>query len=81
MAFIKQIADDEATGSVKRLFTAAHARAGRVANIIRVMGQDGPSANASIGLYVAVMKSENSLSAARREMLAAVVSNVNDCFY
>jgi len=27
------------------------------------------------------MKSTNALDAVRRELLAAVVSNVNDCFY
>ena len=31
--------------------------------------------------YLKLMKSPNGLSAARREMLAAVVSNLNDCYY
>ena len=31
--------------------------------------------------YTSLMKTENALTAAQREMLAAVVSNVNDCYY
>ena len=81
MAYIQLIARDAATGGIERLYSAAEARAGRVANIIRVMSLDAASANASMGIYVSLMKSNNSLSAARREMLATVVSNVNDCFY
>ena len=81
MAYIKQISRNEATGMVEKLYTAAESRAGGVANIIRVMSLDGRSANGSMGLYSSLMKSSNSLTAARREMLATVVSNVNDCFY
>ena len=45
------------------------------------LSQDGVSANASMGFYVAIMKSKNGISGAQREMLATVVSNANDCFY
>ena len=81
MAYIQQVSIDEATGDTEKLYQAAIKRAGGVANIIRVMSRDGASANASMGFYVSVMKSKNSLSAAQREMLATVVSNANDCFY
>ena len=81
MAYINQVSSDDATGPTERLYQAAIGRAGEVANIIRVMSQDGTSANASMGLYVAIMKTKNSLTPAQREMLATVVSNVNDCFY
>lgn len=81
MAYIQQIPIDQATGPTGKLYNAAKDRAGGVANIIQVMSQDGASAGASMGLYVSVMKSENSLSGAQKEMLATVVSNANDCFY
>jgi hypothetical protein len=81
MAFIKQIPIDGATGPTQKLYSAAQDRAGGVANIIRVMSQEGVSAGASMAFYVAVMKAENGLSSARKEMLATVVSNANDCFY
>ncbi len=81
MAYIQPIAIDVATGETNRLYQAAIKRAGSVANIIRVMSCDGPSANASMNFYVAAMKSKSSLSSAQKEMLAAVVSNANDCYY
>ena len=81
MAYIKQVTDEEATGATQKLYQTATARAGGVANIIRVMSLDGRIATASMGLYVSMMKSSNSLSGAQREMIAAVVSNANDCYY
>jgi hypothetical protein len=81
MAYIKQVADEEAVGATQKLFEAARRRAGGVANIIRVMSNDGRIAAASMGLYVSMMKMENSLSGAQREMIASVVSNANDCYY
>ena len=81
MAFIKQVSDDEATGALQRVYEAARGRGGGVANIIRVMSRDGRSVQGSMQLYVSLMKSDNALSASRREMLAAVVSNINECYY
>jgi len=81
MAFIRQIQPDEADGLLKRIYDAASKRAGRVANIIKVMSLDPRSCQGSMQFYTSLMKTENALSAARREMLAAVVSNINDCYY
>ncbi len=81
MAFFKITDHSEATGPLKRLYDAAHARAGYVANIIKVMSRDAPTAEASISFYVRLMKSDNALSRARKEMLATVVSQINDCYY
>jgi alkylhydroperoxidase family enzyme len=81
MAHIRQVPDEEATGELKRVYQAGQARAGKVANIIRVMSLDASSLKSSMGFYVSLMKTDNALAAPRREMLAAVTSNVNDCFY
>ncbi|MHC4948081.1 MAG: carboxymuconolactone decarboxylase family protein [Planctomycetota bacterium] len=81
MAFIRQIDPNEAEGPLKRVYDAAAGRSGGVANIIKVMGLDARSVQASMGFYVSIMKADNALDAARREMLATVVSNINDCYY
>ena len=81
MAYIRLIEEAEATGELKTLYDQGRARAGGVANILKVMSQDAHSMKASMGFYLGVMKRPNALSAARREMLATVVSNVNDCYY
>ena len=81
MAYIKQIDVADATGKLKQIYDAGVQRAGSVANIIKIMSLDAQSNQRSIQFYVSLMKSKNSLSAETRELLAAVVSNANGCFY
>ena len=81
VAYIELIQEEEAEGALAKVYSEARSRAGGVANIIKVMSRDAPALEASMSLYVNVMKAPNALSAARRELLAAVVSNVNDCYY
>jgi alkylhydroperoxidase family enzyme len=81
MAHIRQIEEHEAGGLLKQVYDAAKARAGKVANIVKVMGLDPRAAEASMALYLRLMKSPGPLEPARREMVAAVVSNVNECYY
>jgi alkylhydroperoxidase family enzyme len=81
MAYIEQVSEEDADGLVAGIYGAARQRAGYVANIMKVMSRDGRSLQGSMQFYVALMKSPNALSPARREMLATVVSNANDCYY
>ncbi len=81
MAFIQIVDPDKATGLIKLIYDAAIKRVGYVAHIIKIMGQHPESCQASMGLYASLMKSDNGLSGEQREMLATVVSNVNDCYY
>ena len=81
MAYVEQTSEENAVGVVADLYEAARERAGGVANIIKVMSCDGRSLKGSMLFYVSLMKSSNALSSARREMLATVVSNINDCYY
>jgi alkylhydroperoxidase family enzyme len=81
VAHIRQLDEHEAVGAVAAVYEAAKQRAGSIANIIRVMSRDGASLQASLQFYLALMKSPNALDRARREMLAAVVANANDCYY
>jgi len=81
LAYIETVSIEDATGKVANIYQAATRRTGGAANIIKLMSRDGDSAAASMGLYASIMKSENSLTKARREMMASVVSNANDCFY
>ena len=81
MSFIRQIEVDQAEGPLDRIYRAAVRRAGSVAHIVKIMSLDASVCNASMQFYVALMKSENALDAATRELLATVVSNVNDCYY
>ena len=81
MAWIDLIREPEATGPLGKLYESSRNRAGYVAQIIQVMSRDADVAVESMRFYARLMKSTNALDAVRRELLAAVVSNVNDCFY
>ena len=81
MAFIEQISEDEATGAIAQIYATAQNRAGGVANILKVMSLDPATLQTSMQFYLSLMKSKNALSNVRKEMLATVVSHVNDCYY
>ncbi|MEO2016632.1 MAG: peroxidase [Fuerstiella sp.] len=81
MPYIEQVNESEATGELAKMYESCQQRAGFVANILKVQSQDPAILRESLRFYIRLMKSPNSLHAAQREMLAAVVSNVNDCYY
>lgn len=81
MAWIDLIREPEATGPLSKLYESSRNRAGYIAQIIQVMSRDANIAAEAMRFYVRLMKFPNALNAARRELLATVVSNVNDCYY
>jgi hypothetical protein len=81
MPWINQIPIEDATGLLKRQFDAALKRAGRVWNIVHIMSINPLIMKDSIRLYQTSMMGESPLSRAQREMLAVVVSCVNNCHY
>ena len=82
MAWIRTVDEAEATGIVKEEYDAAIARAGQVYNIVKLLSVRPKSMRPFIELYIAIMFDENSpLSRMQREMIATVVSKVNECHY
>lgn len=81
MAWIELIRESQATGPLGKLYDSARERAGYIAQIIQVMSRNAEVARESMRFYIRLMKSPNALDPARRELLATVVSNVNDCYY
>ena len=81
MPYISTVKPGEATGKVRAIYDAATARAGGVANIVQLMSLDAAVCQNSLGLYASTMLAENSLDRSTCELLATVVSNVNDCYY
>lgn len=81
MAYIRLVEDHEATGSLARQFEAARQRAGRVFGIVRTMSPNPAVLQASMAMYVQVMKGPSPLTRRQREMVAVVVSKHNHCFY
>ncbi len=72
---------DDATGLVAEEYAAAVERAGKIFNIVRSMSLSPESLRASMGLYKAIMFGPSGLTRQERELLATVVSAVNECYY
>ena len=82
MAWIQTVDETEATGIVKEEYDAAVARAGQLYNIVRLFSVRPKSMRAFVELYKVVMHDEDCpLSRMQREMIATVVSKVNECDY
>ena len=82
MPWIRTFGVEAAAGRLARSYRVAMERAGRVFGIVRAMSMHPATLDASIGLYVAIMKTNaGDLSGRQREMLATVVSRANDCHY
>jgi len=81
MAWIKVFSLPEAHGFLKKQYEAALARAGRIFNIVSIMGQNPKALKGAMDFYGILMFGPSPLSRAQREMLAVVVSRANDCHY
>ncbi len=82
MAWIQTVDAAEATGIVKAEYDAAMERAGQLYNIVKLFSVRPKSMKVFFELYKVVMHDDESpLSRAQREMIATVVSKVNQCHY
>ncbi|MEM8712354.1 MAG: carboxymuconolactone decarboxylase family protein [Planctomycetota bacterium] len=81
MPWIRTIALEDARGRLAKTYEAAVQRAGRVFGIVRAQSLAPAILDASMGLYQRVMYAPEGLSRRQREMLATVVSQVNECHY
>lgn len=81
MAWIRTISYQESTGKLRQEYDKAIRRAGRVFNIVRIMGLKPTQLQRSIDFYITLMHGPSNLSRAQREMLAVLVSKTNHCHY
>lgn len=81
MAFIPYVPEDEASPELRALYERYRAAWGGVDNIIRIHGPKPRSMETHHELYRHLMFGRSPLSRAQREMIAVVVSRLNDCFY
>ena len=81
MAWIETVSEDTATAELKSIYGAQRQQAGAVANILKVHSLSRAILEAHLRLYSAVMHAPGPLSRKHREMIAVVVSAVNNCHY
>ena len=82
MAWIDTIREDEWDGDLAKLYAAVVDRDhDRVDNVIQIHSLDPTGMAAHQALYTAAMTGTRSLRKVERELIALVVSGVNDCHY
>ncbi len=81
MAYIQVIEPEAAEGDLQLEYASAAKRAGKVFNILKIQSLNAAALHASMALYQATMHGPSGLSRAERELLATVVSQINNCFY
>ncbi len=81
MAFIRYVEEEDALPDLRELYDRYRDPAGHVDNILKIHGPNPPSLAAHHQLYATLMRGRSPLSRARREMIAVVVSAVNECHY
>ena len=82
MAWIHTIHEDDAAGELKKLYeSVVDPKTGRVDNVMKIHSLHPEGLNAHFAVYRAAMSGTATLPRADREMIAVVVSKINDCHY
>lgn len=81
MAFIDYIPYDDADDELKTVYERAGAPKRVPANILRIAGPNPKAMNAHLDFYRSIMFQKSPLSRQQREMVATVVSALNQCHY
>jgi alkylhydroperoxidase family enzyme len=81
MSFIDYVAFEDGSPDVQRVYVKYGGPNKRPANIIRVSGVNPPVLEQHVSLYRSIMFGESPLSRQQREMIAVVVSALNQCHY
>ena len=82
MSWIPIVPEDEAEGRLADLYDQTRDPAyGRVDHVLAVHSLHPEGLSTHQGLYTAVMKSTKSFRKVEREMVAVVVSKLNECHY
>ena len=81
MAYIPYIEYEDASEEVRGLYDKFRDGDGTVDNILRIHGPNSKSWTGHYDLYANLMRGRSDLSRVQREMIAVVVSSINECHY
>ena len=81
MAWIEIVSEDTASPELKSIYTHQQMQAGAVANILKIHSLAPAILQAHLQFYSAVMHAPGALSRKHREMIAVLVSALNECHY
>lgn len=81
-AWIEVVADSDATGRLRELYDECRdPETGVVDNVMAVHSLRPQTLADHQSLYTTIMHARNELSRAEREMIAVLVSTINECHY
>ncbi|MFB6258507.1 MAG: peroxidase-related enzyme [Flavobacteriales bacterium] len=81
MAFIKIVEPDEAEGKLRAIYDDLLKKRGKLAEVHKLQSLNPQSIVDHMDLYMTIMFGNSPLKRSQREMMAVVVSRVNDCLY
>ena len=81
MAWIAEIDEREAKGSLKDQYSKLKEPWGGIDNILKIHSLNPESLVAHVQLYKTVMFGKSPIPRINREMIALVVSSINQCHY
>lgn len=81
MSWIQQISDNDADGRLAELYEDIGKKRGKVANILRVQSLNPEALKGHLDFYMTLLFGNSPLKRKQREMIAVVVSSINQCSY
>ena len=81
MAWIAEIDEREAKGSLKDQYSKLKEPWGGIDNILKIHSLNPESLAPHVQLYITVMFGKSPIPRIDREMIALVVSSINQCHY
>ena len=81
MAWIKQVEENEAEGKLKEVYKNILGKRGKLANIMKIHSLDPDLMQNHLDLYTSIMFNKSGLNREEKELVAVVVSALNNCAY
>ena len=81
MAWIKEIEENNSEGLLKEVYSDLEKSRGKIANIMKIHSLDPATMKNHLDLYLSIMFNETTLNREERELVAIVVSALNNCSY
>ena len=81
MAWIDTINERDANGSLKDQYAKLKDSRGGVDNILKIHSLNPESLDAHVQLYKTIMYGKSPIRRVNREMIAVLVSSINQCHY